>query len=344
METGGVDPIVLASVVVSTYNRSDALEPTLMALARQDVQPVEYEVLVVDDGSTDETQAVLAAISVPYTLRTFRQPFNQGVSAGRNVGLRHAAGTYIIILSDDLLVPENFISTHVRTLERFPDAWVVGGFRQLEALTATPFGRFVDALERSFEQGRLGRRIDVDLYEMTWPTARNLSLRRSDLQRIGLFDEQFRVTCEDQDLAQRARVQGIRFLYNAGLESFHNDQASDLVRYCRFQQRGARDTVRLCQKYPEIHGGAPIARLNGYVRRSDPPSVTARKLAKRALSVPAATAAFEKAIGFGEHLRLPDRWLARAYRAIIGIYTFRGFREGLRQSQRDDSWRSAGST
>lgn len=323
---------MLATVVISTYNRSDALRPTLTALAHQDVQPSEYEVLVVDDGSTDDTPAVLAAISVQYPLRILRQPSNQGVSAARNIGLRNATGTYVIILSDDLLVPENFISTHVQTLERFPDAWVVGGFGQLEALTETPFGRYLDMLERNFERARTGRRVDGELYEMTLPTARNLSLRRADLELVGLFDERFRVTCEDQDLAQRARAHGIRFLYNAAIGCVHNDQAADLARYCRFQQRGAADTVRLCAKYPEVHGGAPIARVNGYVTPSDGPLLIARKLTKLVLASSPATRAIELLIRFGERAGAPDRVLRRAYRLAIGIYTFRGFRDGLRET------------
>ena len=201
-------PGPLASVVISTHNRAGALAATLDALGDQDVPPTDYEVLVVDDGSSDRTWQLLSATSTPYRLRTFRLPFNQGVSAGRNAGLRAAEGRYVVMISDDLIVPREFIRTHIATLERFPDAWVVGGFRQLGSLSETPFGRFLDRLERDFKQLRLGRRLEPGLYEMTVPTARNLSMPRTDLKRVGLFDERFRVTCEDQDLAQRAR--GVR--------------------------------------------------------------------------------------------------------------------------------------
>jgi GT2 family glycosyltransferase len=324
---------MIASVVISTYNRADALEPTLRALADQDRPPSDYEVLVIDDGSSDDTPQVLASISTPYRLRTFRLPENRGVSAGRNVGLREAEGRYVVLLSDDLVVTRDFLSTHVATLERFPDAWVVGGFGQLESLGDTPFGRYLDGLESGFERARTGARVDGDIYEMTMPTARNLSLRRADLDAIGLFDERFRVTCEDQDLAHRAAQQGIRFLYNGSIRCVHNDQAADLRRYCRFQQRGARDGVRLFQKYPELHGHAPIARVNGYIRRTDGPALVARKLAKRVLSTRPALALLEGGVTLAERIGLPERWLARAYRTVIGLYMFRGFREGLREER-----------
>jgi GT2 family glycosyltransferase len=322
---------MLASVVISTYNRASALPATLDALASQDVPPDQYEVLVIDDGSFDDTAKVLGGLSVPYDLRIFRLPVNQGVSAGRNVGLRNARGRFVIMISDDLIVPPEFISTHVATLERFPNRWVVGGFTQLEELTSTPFGRYLDGLERGFQEQRLGAEIEDGIYEMPMPTARNLSLPRADLDRVGFFDERFRVTCEDIDLARRASAAGISFIYNASLGCVHNDQASDLLRYCRFQERGARDTARLAAKYPRLDSSAPIVRLNGYVQRSDGSATVIRKLVKRTLASTPAMLLVERSLAQAERIDAPERLLRRGYRFLIGLHTFRGFRDGLRE-------------
>jgi GT2 family glycosyltransferase len=321
----------LASIVISTYNRAEALPATLAALAVQDIPPERYEVLVVDDGSTDRTNVVLEAATTPYRLRLFREPVNRGVSAGRNIGLRAAGGRYLIMISDDLLVPPDFIRVHAETHRRFGNAWVVGGFRQLDDLTVTPFGRYLDRLEQSFEGARTGALLEDDLYEMSVPTARNLSLPREHLESIGVFDEQFRVTCEDQDLAERAKLHGVRFIYNGALECIHNDMAADLARYCRFQERGARDTVRFCGKYPEIHGDAAVLRLNEHIGRGDGVPLTARKLLKSLLSLPSVTRGLEAAIATAERRGLPDVVLFRAYSLLIGAYTFRGIRGGLRE-------------
>jgi glycosyltransferase involved in cell wall biosynthesis len=321
----------LASVVVSTYNRANALSATLAALAHQNVPASEYEVLVVDDGSTDATQEVLAELEPPYALRTFRLNSNRGVSAGRNVGLANAQGRYVILLSDDLLVPPDFISAHVETLKLFVDAWVVGGSRQLDAVARTPFGRFLEALEQRFERERVGVAIGDGLYEMSIPTARNLSFPRTDLDRVGLFDERFRVACEDQDLAQRAAERGIRFIYNTALDCLHNDQAADLPRYCRFQERGAADTARLCAKYPELHGDAPIAYVNGPARRSDGLRLLAQKITKSLLKNAAAIGIIAHAVDVAERAGLPEAWVRRGYQTLISIHTFRGFRAGLSQ-------------
>src|SRR5215471_297607 len=130
----------LASVVITTYNRPDALIQTLVALGKQAIAPDSYEVIVVDDGSPDRTFEVASLVDLPCRLKVLRQPCNLGISAGRNVGISNAAGRYLILLSDDLIVPDNFISTHVATLQAYPGCWVVGGIRQLDSVTDTPFG------------------------------------------------------------------------------------------------------------------------------------------------------------------------------------------------------------
>jgi GT2 family glycosyltransferase len=320
-----------ASVVISTFNRSSALPPTLAALGRQDLSPDRYEVIVVDDGSDVDTQTVLGQVQTPYRLRVIRFEHNRGVSAGRNAGMREAEGALLILLSDDLIVSENFISAHLRLHERYPNAWIVGGFRQLDDLTATPFGRYLDGLEQGFDANRLAAPIDDHGWEMSVPTARNLSLPRSDLERVGMFDEQFRVTCEDQDWAQRASSHGIRYLYSDEISCIHNDAAADLQRYCRFQERGAADTVRLVRKHPDLHGGAPIVAVNDPIARRDPPALIVKKAFKAVLARPPMTRLIERGVALAERVGAPDPVLFRLYRGLIALATFRGWRTGRRQ-------------
>jgi GT2 family glycosyltransferase len=328
-------PEFLASVIISTYNRRDALVETLRALGKQTVPAVSYEIVVVDDGSTDRTEEAVTDLGLPCTVRSFRHPVNQGVSAGRNLAIRNASGRYLILLSDDVIVPDDFIALHVETLKRFPGFWVVGGFRQLPSLRETPFGRYLDDLEGRFTEARKLALIDRNIWELNWPTARNLSLPLEDLAATGLFDERFRVTCEDQDLAQRARQVGIRFLYNDDIACLHNDQAGDLARYCRFQRRGAIDTVRLCAKYPEVHGGSPLITVNGYVTIRDGLVLAAKKVVKRLLSAEPIMAGLMRWVRLLERSHLPETALRRLYCVLIGLSIFRGWREGLRGLERE---------
>lgn len=327
---------ILAGVIIGTYNRREALIETLKALSRQRVPSESYEVVVVDDGSTDGTWDAVKAVTLPYAIRVFRHATNEGISAARNLAIRNSKGNYVIFMSDDLIVPEDFIVSHVQTLERYAGYWVVGGFRQLPSLRNSAFGRYLDDLEERFVAARKVSEIQPDIWELNWPTARNLSLPRKDLDRTGLFDERFRTACEDQDLTHRARDVGIRFLYNASITCLHNDQVGDLKRYCRAQRPRTHDTALFCAKYPLIHGSAPVAICNGYVSLiKDSPLLIAKKLLKWFLSREPSINMLEQLVDVVERWPLPDFVLRRLYRLMIGLNMFRGWREGLRTLERE---------
>jgi GT2 family glycosyltransferase len=317
------------SVIVTSRERREALLATLRALAVQTVPPGTYEVLVVDDGSSDGTYDAARAIELPCALRVLRHERQRGVAAGRNTAIAQARGRVLIFLSDDLLVPEGFVAAHLATLARHPGAWVVGGFRQLPSLRETPFGRYLDDLEEGFTEARKRAPLSPGLWELEWPTARNLSLPRADFEAAGPFDERFRSTCEDQDLAERARARGIRFLYDSSIDCLHNDQAGDLGRCCRAQRRGTHDTALFCAKYPERHGGSPFARANGCWSPRDGVRLSVKKGAKWILSREPLLRVLEGSVPLLERTGLPEPLLRRVYRGLIGLYTFRGWREGL---------------
>lgn len=92
------------TVLVVTFNRAGSLARALLSLLRQETrQAFDYEILVVDDGSTDETPEVVAALAGkagPVTLRYVRQE-NRGMSAARNLGLRLARGEWVAFCDDD---------------------------------------------------------------------------------------------------------------------------------------------------------------------------------------------------------------------------------------------------
>ena len=330
----------LASIIITTYNRCEALAQTVAALSCQETGGELYELLVVDNGCTDGTAALLREQEAAGVVRALRLAENAGIGAARNVALREARGEFLIFVSDDVLVQPDFIARHVETLRRFPGFWVVGRTEQLAELDSSPFGRYLSGLEGAFDEERRGvgvpkkELLAPGVYELEWPTARNLSLPRADLDRIGLFDEQFRNACEDQDLALRARWEiGTRFLRCEAISCVHNDQAADLERYCRAQERGAHDTALFVRKYREWyaeHGAAPIMTLNAPLSVKDGPRLAAVKLVKALLGTAALAALVRHSARAAERLRAPYRLLTLLYRMQIGIAIRRGWRSGSR--------------
>lgn len=102
-----------ASVIIPTYNRAGKLRRCLQALAGQTHPAADFEVLVVVDGSTDDTLEMLAALQTPFRLRVIPQS-NAGQCAALNRGAAEAHGRICIFLDDDITVTPRFLEEHLR--------------------------------------------------------------------------------------------------------------------------------------------------------------------------------------------------------------------------------------
>ena len=117
-------PQPLVTVIVPTFNRSRYLRAAIDSVFAQSL--AEFELIVVDDGSTDETAAMLAAIR-DLRLRVVRHETNRGIAAARNSGLAAASGKYIAWLdSDDVCRPRR-LAAQVRFLDAHDDVALIGG-------------------------------------------------------------------------------------------------------------------------------------------------------------------------------------------------------------------------
>lgn len=111
------------SVVIPTYNRAATLRQTLTALMAQDYP--DYEIIVVDDGSTDDTRAMIAR-EFPQVRYIYQQ--NRGPAAARNRGIAHARGEIIAFTDDDCVPPRDWLARLADGYARYPDVVGVGGY------------------------------------------------------------------------------------------------------------------------------------------------------------------------------------------------------------------------
>ena len=100
------------SVVIPTFNRRDVLACTLPSVLVQDFPPEEYELVVVVDGSTDDTAAMLRDLEPACALQIIEQP-NRGQAVAMNAGLAAARGELILFLDDDILCERTLLAQHV---------------------------------------------------------------------------------------------------------------------------------------------------------------------------------------------------------------------------------------
>ncbi|MCD6310155.1 MAG: glycosyltransferase [Candidatus Eremiobacteraeota bacterium] len=104
------------SIIICTHNRGHLLPKTLQSLADQDLEYSRYEVIIVDDGGTDNTDEVIKSLSMPYELSYYRIE-KGGRAKARNIGLDKARGRIALFCDDDVLAPKSFLSCHLKLHE-----------------------------------------------------------------------------------------------------------------------------------------------------------------------------------------------------------------------------------
>ena len=199
----------VASVVLPTRGRAAYLEVALRSLAAQDLAE-SWELIVVDDGSTDGTRELLERRGV----RSIRFDSRRGLNCARNAGIAAAAADLIVLTDDDVSAPRGWLRAMVEGARRHPDADAFGG--RIRA-------RFEGALPRGC--GREDPPVTtLDLGPEDAPAGHvwgaNMALRRAAVERVGGFDEEIHGGGDEQEWLERLRAQGgaVVYLAAAGLD------------------------------------------------------------------------------------------------------------------------------
>lgn len=120
--------MVMISVVIPTYNRAYRIGKAINALERQTLDKNKFEVVIVDDGSTDETKKILPKLVKNIkNVRIYGQINNYGASLARNFGVRRASGQYIAFMDDDCIPNNDWLKETLKAFDRHPEASAIGG-------------------------------------------------------------------------------------------------------------------------------------------------------------------------------------------------------------------------
>lgn len=194
------------SVVIPTYNRLPILQKCLRALEYQDIRRdsviAGYEVVLVDDGSTDGTLEWLEAHKDEFPhLRSHSQD-HQGPAAARNLGVKEAKGDTIIFIDSDLVVTENFLQAHVDAL--------VKGEKQLGSDRIFTYGWVINTC--NFDNPNSEPYKITDFSAAYFATG-NVAIARKWLEEAGLFDTRFQLYgWEDLELGVRLKQLGLKLI------------------------------------------------------------------------------------------------------------------------------------
>ena len=240
------------SVVVPTHNRKEILKRTILSLLQQSLNPHVYQIIVIDDGSTDGTEDTILrhfGRNLQDPILFLRQP-NKGANAARNWGIEHANANIILVINDDAIPGSNLLELHLQKHLTYPrgNIAVLGNVEWSPETPATPFLRWLThgGPQFAFHQIR-GQQ------EVSWRyfVTANVSLKKTFILENGPFDEDFLGAHEDTEFAWRAHKNGMRLIYCEDALTFHLHPQT-LAEVTRKMVLVGEMTHLLLQKHPEL--------------------------------------------------------------------------------------------
>ena len=239
----------LVSVVVCSYNGSRTLRETLDALCRLDYP--RYEVIVVNDGSTDETPRIAAEFPVRLISTE-----NRGLSHARNLGLREALGEIVAYVDDDAYPDRLWLRYLVRTLLDTQHVGVGGP-------NVSPPSDDEVAQCVSHAPGGPNHVLLSDALAEHIPGC-NMAFRRDALLAIGGFDERFRIAGDDVDLCWRLQERGGTIGFHPAAMVWHHSR-NRIGAYLKQQYNYGRAEAMLEAKWPSKYNSIGYPRWEGRV-------------------------------------------------------------------------------
>ena len=233
-------PDLVCSVVIPAYNAADVIEAQLRALAaQQDAEP--FEVVVVDNNSTDGTAARVAelASATGLDVRIVRTPPRQGVSVARNTGVRAARTDLVLICDADDEVAPGWVRAMVDGLREHA---FVGGPVETVKLSGTS-AEWMPIPSRTTE-------LPV-AWDVRYPFGGNTGLRREVFDAVGGYDEDYPAGAEEIDFAWAARREGYGAAYVPDA-LLHYRIRTDLRGVLRQQFNSGQGTAQLYGKFRPI--------------------------------------------------------------------------------------------
>ena len=237
------------SVVIPTYNRKPILEKCLRAMEAQMLRadgPVEgYEIVVVDDGSTDGTVEWLADNRSEFPHVVLHERNHEGAAMARNYGVKQAKGDTTIFIDSDLVVLDGFLQHHADALQAFYDE---NGHDKVFT-----YGRVVNTC--NFEDPT-SEPFKVTDYSQAFFATGNVAIATHHLLDAGLFDPQFtQYGWEDLELGVRLKNNGLVMVKCPEAVGYHWHppfSLDDLPRLIDVEKQRARMGVVFYKKHPTL--------------------------------------------------------------------------------------------
>ncbi len=216
------------SIIIPCYNTGETIGRTLRAFCNQAVPAEDYEIIVVDDCSTDNTATEIGREAGVPQIIFIQNPVNKGRAETRNIALDRACGEIVIFSDGDTIPCNDYLRGHLEGHQRYPeDRYVVLGAAAMpEDLEITPLmylGNVVQAMSSA-------EYVSDDPYDWLHFSTLNVSLKRRFLNNVRFDGSSFRRDqenatelpgFEDTELAQRLAKRGMKLVYRPTIRAYH---------------------------------------------------------------------------------------------------------------------------
>ena len=251
MQQPEVPPHVpVVSIITPAYNQAAYLLQAVQSVLEQTCQ--DFELIIVDDGSTDATPQVLAGIHDP-RVKVIHQP-NAGLSAARNTGLRASSAPYVTFLdADDLFMPDK-LELMSGYLDGHAGIGLVGGGTQIVDQTGRPLRESVQSPGK------------MELYELLLGnpfTVTSVMVRKEWIERVGPFDETLRA-CEDWDMWLRLAYAGCRFAWVEHLVGAYRYHLNQMTRQSERMRTAFLKVLEKFYREPDLPPGVVAYKDKAY--------------------------------------------------------------------------------
>lgn len=259
------------SVIIPTYNRKKLLEYTLKSFEQQTMNKEEYEIIVCDDGSNDDTFELTKSYEEKINIKyCYHKHDSFRVALTRNMGINIARGEVCVFIDSGMIACKEYLEEHYKEHMRNNKSCIVAGsilgFKityELEEKLKSIFDiNFLDQSfnkinnERAFRDEReitlnhIGR--DMSVWPAPWIYfwSGNISVKKEELENVGLFDENYiGWGGEDTDLGIRLYLNNLKSVYSDKAQAIHYPHPQTSIDKNEFQNRVIQRKTFLCEKY-----------------------------------------------------------------------------------------------
>ncbi len=223
----------MISIIIRTYNRAILLKLCLNSLLKQEFPKNKFEIIIVDDGSSDKTKQIVSSFKRKFlNLKYFKHKNNLGVAASRNTGIKNSSFNLVAFVADDYILPKNYLET-IKSYFGGKNSFDVMSF-DIQTKENSFLSEITDLHYKTRFKGTLNelkirfltkyiKNYSRESDELL-PASGGAVFKKEVFNQIGLFDESFRYS-EDNDFAQRMKLHNLK-QYQNSLIIFRDNKSS----------------------------------------------------------------------------------------------------------------------